>query len=583
MNTKERKTTLSASNKRLVIMGLFNTTGCDSNATKGVTFSGRAAEGQPKLAVADFFKHISPELRYVKDKSTRIGDTAFNTYKLQTPAQGGGIGFGQPITEDSPLLQQRVGQDERTRELVWQAAGGDLFKSLISDLDEVVRFSDGRFSGALLKLTRRYMIDYSDAQLADDKVDRADWEKLAYDHSVSSAILSYVTCYRTDESNGASEVSKALNAHSEGDNAVFNGGRVKQLLAGLEQFKRVAEGGEGDDAILQQISKDGQYRYLSDFPGSAAGITVAGVGAKDFLSYYRYYLERGNAVHRFLRNASLHSYLFMWLAGKYSKYESAEDFPVVAKEMYAHGVEGQGDKRIPGETREEAKRNYELVRDAESTVPEGDKAKLVSSEIYGRMQAVLEQGILEKLRPEKAFRREALNKRNRELFVFLGQMAGGKAGQILGQATDKAGALSRIYRAAKNVRAKEGEVLSVAQFETAFKRLRTGEMSKFVDSLLEEVKGLSGEGDALKDAACVAVVKRIAVETKTYFDETWLGSLDSIEKEVQALGDIYDLRNKVDVERREGSSRGMPMTVLTDKEISILAPVEATENDKKRY
>ncbi|MEN9581458.1 MAG: hypothetical protein RJA70_4467, partial [Pseudomonadota bacterium] len=53
--------------------------------------------------------------------------------------------------------------------------------------------------------------------------------------------------------------------------------------------------------------------------------------------------------------------------------------------------------------------------------------------------------------------------------------------------------------------------------------------------------------------------------------------------EVQALGDIYDLRNKVDVERREGSSRGMPMTVLTDKEISILAPVEATENDKKRY
>ncbi len=581
MKAKERKAVLSTSNNRMVIMGLFNATGCASTPSNGVTFVGAGGDQRPKLTVADFFEQIAPELRYVKGESVRIGSTAFNSFKLKTPASAGGVGYGQAITQDSPLLQGTDAGAAGTTAKQWQDAGGRLFKSLLQDLDEVVRFSDGRFSAAVLKLARRYMVDYADSQLPDDKVDRADWERLSFDHAASSSILNYMTCYRADEANARAEVGKALNAHGEGDNAPLNPDRVKHLIDGLERCKRVSESGAEDDSFLQSIAKDRNYAYLGDYAGSKYGISVPGAGAKGFVAHYRYYLQRSNAVHRFVRNGSLHSYLFLWLAGKYSPFESAEEFPTVAKQMYELGVEGQGDKRIPGETREERLRNYQIVRDAESTVDAEQRATLKESNVYERLESVLQEGILEKLQPERTFRREALNKRNRELFVALGQMAGGKAGQILNQATDRAEQLSRVYRAVKNVRAKDGEVLQPDAFEAALKRVRSTEMKGFVDGIIGALPKL--EGDDLRKAVCEQVVKAVAVETKTYFDQNWIKDLDAIDEEVRALADIYELRTKVDVERRAGESRGMPMTVLTQEEISILAPVEATEEERAAY
>ncbi len=581
MKAKERKAILSSSNNRMVIMGLFNATGCESTPSKGVTFVGAAGDQRPRLTVPDFFEQIAPELRYVKGESVRIGNTAFNSFKLKTPAAAGGVGYGQAITQDSPLLQGSDGGAAGTTAKQWQDAGGRLFKSLLEDLDEVVRFSDGRFSAAVLKLARRYMVDYADSQLPDDKVDRADWERLSFDHAASSSILNYMTCYRADEANARAEVGKALNAHAEGDTAPLNPDRVKQLIEGLERCKRITENGNEDDSYLQAISKDRNYAYLADYAGSKYGISVSGAGAKGFVAHYRYYLQRSNAVHRFVRNGSLHSYLFLWLAGKYTPFESAEEFPAVAKQMYELGVEGQGDKRIPGETREERLRNYEIVRDAQSTLDEEQRATLKESNVYERLEVVLQEGILEKLQPERTFRREALNKRNRELFVALGQMAGGKAGQILNQATDRAEQLSRVYRAVKNVRTKDGEVLQPDAFVAALKRVRSTEMKDFVDGILADLPKL--EGTELQKAVCDQVVKAVAVETKTYFDSNWVKDLDAIDEEVRALADIYDLRTKMDVERRAGESRGMPMTVLTQEEISILAPVEASEEERATY
>lgn len=583
MKVKARKLILSTSNKHLVIMGLFNSTGGLSTPSKGITFSGMGGGDNPKLSVADFFEHIAPELRYERDRTVKVGDTSFNSFKLRTPAMVGAKGHGQPITQDSPFLATSGDVARGTSATQWQEAGGKLLSDLLEDLDEVTRFADGRFSSALLKLARRYMVDYADQQLTDDKVDRADWEGLAFDHALSSALLNYMTAYGADEPNARAEASKALVAHSESAEAPLNPARVQQLLEGLERCRRVAETGSEDDPLFQAISRDGSYSYLSDYAGSKYGISVAGVGARGFVAHYRYYRKRSDAVHRFVRNGSLHSYLFLWLAGKYSKFASAEEFPAVSKVMFDLGVEGQGDKRIPGETAEERRRNFTLVRDAESTVSETERATLKESNVYERLEKALQEGILEKLSPDRAFRRSVLNKRNRELFVALGQMAGGRAGQILNQATDKAEALSRVYRAVKNTRSEEGEVLQVADFEKALKRVRSDSMKAFVDKLSSSIAGLSAEGEALKTAVCEQVVKNIAVETKTFFDTNWLNDMDAIEEEVRLLGDIYDLRNKVDVERRADSSRGMPMTVLTQQEISILAPVEASSEDRDRY
>lgn len=587
MNPDKAKKVLSSSNKRFVVMGRFNATGSNSDATKGVTFSGASGVNGPKLSAVDFFEQIVPELRYVRDKTMRVGSTAFNSFKLVAPREGGTVGHGQPITADSPLLAQGGGSSGsgETPQVRWQNSGGRLLQELLKDLDQVARFADGKFSAALLKLTRRYMVDYADGQSSDDKVDRADWQRLAFDHAASSSILNYMTCYRSDEENARSQVSRALDAQAQGDGASLTPARVSLLLDGLEGCKRACEAGRQDDRLLSGIARESEYAYLKDYPGSSTfGITVSGAANKTFVEHYRYYLERSSAVHRFVRNGSLHSYLFLWLAGKYQKFENKDQLALgTARSMYAVGVEGQGDKRMPGETAEERKRNFELVRDTESAVSNQEKAK-IQGEIYERMQAALQEGILEQLRPERTFRRAALNRRNRELFVFLGQMAGGKAGQILGQATQKAAELARIYRAAKNVRAKEGEALDTEAYAKAFDKLRpTKEMEPFLAALKQEVADLEVDADSMSEAVCVAVVRRIAAETKTYFDESWLGDLDNINEEVAVLGQVYDLRNKIDVERRSEDSLGSAMTVLTGDEISILAPVETSAEERQAY
>ncbi len=585
MTPDQAKKILSSSNKRLVIMGRFNSSGPADVAHEGETFSGSSGVDHPKLSVEEFFERMRPEVRYVPGEPHTVGDTSFNSFSLQAPSAGGEVGYGQLISAESPLLKQRSSDDSVPEAVRFQNDGASHVEKLIEDLDEVVKFSDGKFTAALLKLTRRYMVDHANSQSADDKVDLVQWRRLAFDHACSSAIANYMTCCRADEANARSEVSRALDAHAQGEEAPLTPQRKQRLLDGLAHCKLVCEEGRKDDDRLAELGKETEFAFLADYPGSKKyGLYIDGVGDKSFLEYYRYFLERSGAVHRFVRNGSSHSSVFLWLAGKYRAFESDNALAnYTAESMCTVGVENQ-EERMPGQTKEERKRNDELVRGMESKVASDIQAKIMGDAeqrgIYEKMRNALNEGILEALRPETAFRRDALYRRLRTLFVALGQMAGGKAGQILGQATDKAAELARVYRAAKNVGLKKGEV---EQYQKAFDKLRTEKMAPFVDALKEEVAALDLSEDELSDAVCVAVVKRIAAETKTYFDESWLGDLDAIQEENALLGDIYDLRSKVDVERREDSSRGMPMTVLTSREVGILAPVEAREEDTKAY
>ena len=260
MKAKERKSVLSSSNQRLAIMGLFNTTGCASTPSNGVAFSGMGGDDKPKLSVAEFFHHIAPELRYERDKTIKVGDTSFNSFKLRTPASAGTQGHGQAITQDSPFLSSGDGSQQGTNAKQWQDAGGRLLKGLLEDLDEVARFADGRFSAALLKLARRYMIDYADSRLADDKVDRADWESLAYDHTSASAILNYMTCYGADESNARAEASKALTAHADG-----NGDYALEVIGVGDGMVTLGAQGAGKQSTVNFLSVLGDFdRVLAE-------------------------------------------------------------------------------------------------------------------------------------------------------------------------------------------------------------------------------------------------------------------------------------------------------------------------------
>jgi hypothetical protein len=590
VETKQIKSILRSSNKRLVIIGRFSSTNTEASASNGITFGGD--ESNPRIGVAEFFNEIEPELRYERGTTKKVGPTAFNSFKLRAPADADQAGHGQVITPDSPFLADAEEQTHGKPSQAWVGQGGAMLKRLLEDLDQLTFFSDGRFSAGLLNLTRRYMIDYADAANSDKQIDRGDWESLTFSHSLSASIVNYMTCYVTDEPNARTEVAKALSARTEGDDAPLTKQQVDDLLMGLAECRRLmgSRKGPASDGIYQAMQAEDEFHYLKDYAGdSKYGITVSPVGndnespgSKDFAGHYRYYLQRSASVHRFVRNGSLHSYLMMWLAGKYTPWNgNLGQLTGVAKRMYQVSVEGQGDKRIPGETKEERKRKFELIRDAESEVSEQERATLKESNVYERLESALKEGIMEKLTPARSFQRSMVNKRNRELFVALAQMAGGKAGQILNQATTQAESLSAVYRAVKNVRAEENQVLQTPAFEKALRGVRSEKLQTFVDGVLGELGGLGVDGEELKTAVCELVVKRIAVETKTFFDRNWLNDMDAIEEEVQQLGELYDLRNKVDVERRSGASRGMPMLTVTQVELQQL--VEAGSDELEAY
>ncbi len=588
MEKEQLKSILRSSNKRLVIMGRFSSTDTEGSASKGITFGGD--KSNPRIGVAEFFNEIQPELRYERGTTKKVGPTAFNSFKLRAPADAGEAGHGQVITPDSPFLADADEQTHGKPSQTWVGQGGKMVKRLLEDLDQLTFFSDGRFSSALLNLTRRYMIDYADAANSDSQIDRGDWERLTFKHGLSASILNFMTCYVTDEPNARNEVAKALSEHTEGEDAPLTKQQVEHLLTGLAECRRLlgSRGGPASNGIYQAMEAEDEFHYLKDYAGdSKFGISVSPVGtdneapgAKDFAAHYRYYRQRSASVHRFVRNGSLHSYLIMWLAGKYTSWNgNLGQLTNVAKRMYEVSVEGQGDKRIPGETKEERKRKFELIREAQSDVSDEERATLKESNVYERLEGALQEGIMEKLTPARSFQRSMVNKRNRELFVALGQMAGGRAGQILNQATTQAEALSAVYRAVKNVRADKDGVLQVEAFEKALKGVRSERLKAFVDRVTGKLGGLGVDGEELKTAVCELVVKEIAVETKTYFDRNWLNDMDAIEEEVQQLGELYDLRAKVDVERRGGASRGMPMMTVTQVELQQLVEAGSDELD----
>ena len=62
-----------------------------------------------------------------------------------------------------------------------------------------------------------------------------------------------------------------------------------------------------------------------------------------------------------IRSEPLHSYLFCFLASKYQAHTTDINVPAAAKEMYKTAIIGQGDKRIPGQSKEDKERNRALI------------------------------------------------------------------------------------------------------------------------------------------------------------------------------------------------------------------------------
>src|SRR4051812_32944516 len=68
---------------------------------------GKSAGADGALTVRNFFKFLSPELRYVPSRMIEIGAIAFVAHELVDPGQVCAVGRSMPVTEDSILLDDQ--------------------------------------------------------------------------------------------------------------------------------------------------------------------------------------------------------------------------------------------------------------------------------------------------------------------------------------------------------------------------------------------------------------------------------------------------------------------------------------------
>ncbi len=553
----EQKKLLRKSSKTLAIIGKFTTQGELIYA-----FSNQATENVNGVVSAEaFFTEAKPALALKVDGTVKLGKSLYNTYKVATPLTAPDDSDVQIITSDSPLLSvnEKV-FDEATVKLM-QKHGGKLVKELVSNLDKLAHFSHSNFSKSILKIARDYMYHAALEELG-TFTQRIWFDALSSDYKLSSEVAKYLTAYEQDEQ----QILDLLSSHlgkiqtiEEPKEQAFTKRQQTALLKALERCKRVMKDGIEDDPIWDNCRKfESNLSWLDSYAGNDNyGLpSLHFVGGKEFLKYYQTFLTTSEEVHRLVRSQALHPYIFTWLSSKYASWDEGE-FNKASDPMYDIGVEGQGDKRIPGETHAERAEMFRRIQSA-PLEEEVDK-ELRDDEDYNNFTYIVEDHTFSALLADRAVTAASLRHRAKKLFSLLGQLAGGKVGQLLSD-LDKFNALFvPLYRIIKNTRPEnEEEGYKLSEFKERLENVigekikeRFPEIDDFIDTVINnsQQEWSSGSSDQdLKTIVTNAFISAYASVSKNHFARQYLENRFDIKEEIRVAEELYDvIRNQQQV------------------------------------
>jgi hypothetical protein len=568
---------LKNSSKRLMIIGKFSIVDDDG---KKVIFNNE----DPNAANVDpleFFDRVRPELRMIAKGTKKIGRRLFNSYSLKTPAKitPQQLGEPMPLLIDSPLIEQGDTQN-------YQAQGGELFKDLLENLDQVLPFLHSSFVTALLMIAESYMFHWAHKELepTDEEIDYNEWTQLCMTApALNSAVFNYMIAYEQDEKQLLTEIDKQLQLTDANTDANIDIAKQQLLIKGLQHCKSVLETQDQDDAIFQTIAALEEFKdWLPPSTNYAAnenvGIEVQKVGNNSFIAYYSHFRRNSDALHRFVRSDSLHSFLFVWLASQYAEHDFAGKTmnQAAAKRMFEVGVENQDDRSFSETTAEEKEKEQEIKK-AQSQLTDEEREKLYADENYQDFEKSRDKDIYETLLPERAFTQKALEKRLTKLFQILGQKAVGKAGELLEDNRKFNEPYNKWYRVLLNVRCEEGGILTADNFRQALQKAGAKD-----DLINATVKPLENADDAdKKSLAKSAFIKYYAVASKTKFDRAWLENQDEITTQSTHFEALYQKRHGFEVKGEEDKA-GIPGFVLTDVSIPNADSLEDEQRQKRR-
>ena len=567
--TDEQRNALRMSSKTLGIMGKFN-----PEKPSTFLFSNRQqAAGGAGVSAEAFFSGVEPVLCMRFDETAKIGPNVYNTYKITTPLEAGATSQYQIITSDSPLLSSDAEVFNEAKVKLMQKHGGRLVKELVENLDKLAYFTQANFSRSLLKIARDYMYHGVLDELGSFS-QRGWFTVLESNYSLAAEIVKYLTAYERDEP----EILAAVRAHLMNDTSGEELTRAEQqaLEDALRRCKHVMKGGLVGDATWEACAKfQSNADWLENYAGHEKGglPPLSFVGGRDFLKYYQTFLTTSEATHRLVRSQALHPYIFMWVSSKYAEWDEGE-FNVASDVMYTIGVEGQGDKRIPGETFAERSDMFQRVREAEidDAYAQHLKDDVVFQETF---LAIAEDHTYNALLAEKKVTAASVRYRAKKLFSRLSQIAGGTVGELLHELDAFNALFVPFYRIIKNTQKDATEGYRLKDFE---ERLigaigeRAKEQYPEIRSFLEGViagaeRAWEQQDEASTDLMAVVVrefVSAYAAVSKNHFARHYLENQASIQAEIDESEELYDIvRNKQQVSA-QAELVGSPVVVTVE-------------------
>lgn len=554
MLTDGQKQILAAVNRRLTIVGKFRL----GDSMPDHFFTGSTGTLNP----LQFFQEIKPELRCSADETITISGTIFNRFGLKTPLEAEAESKQHPeisskaftLDIDSPFLSKSgdwAGLNDRENgHKIIQKKGGELFKKLLDILDSLLPFCVSNFSRCLLKFGQEYMLDYANNQiLAQDGLclDNHQWYSiLLANHPLTVSVIKYLVAYRTDEPTILAGFTSGLREATQG-NKEWQGKYIDAISQGLAASKHALRGNEGDPTLQSVKTQAGIQEWFSNYQSSEYRLPGVPAEHREFSHYYRMFLSHSDALHKFLRNGPEHSFLFCWLASKYQEHTSGAQLVKSAETMYKVSVEGQGEKRNPGQSEEELERIAESIYAAR---PDCSDQTLWQNEIYQKHLNILKRELIYSLRPTRSFTRQQLAKRNCALFTVLSQLCGGTTAQLHRDMAQRRTMYRRFYNILLNTHITEQAGIEVTFYETRLLgACRNEEEKSFIASFVTHVREKE-KVHTFKNPREVLVMFAgySSQEQQFRFLDTLSQQKVQVEQETEELQQVYRGRLDIDVD-----------------------------------
>nr|BDD48078.1 hypothetical protein 6 [Candidatus Aminicenantes bacterium] len=588
---------VKGADKRIAIFGKFSNE--DEDITRHIfrrdpdSSKDKDSVKTHKLNAQTFFDVVKPELRFSIDPSKNkvmIGDNLFHGFELFTPIDTNADEATKklPILLHSHMLSDMDDVSEKNTYKAFQTFGGQLFKDLIAHADRLSRFSHPNFSKAISSIINAYVPIVANKLTKGTMAQNFQTlfrRQLREDILLRGEIIKYILCLEDDETSVKNEITRLLSDLKDSPFSPDKRDKKLQIEGVIEAIERLKDGilNSSSEVGGNNANMDDDFNVSKFMDNKDLGwvenlylnnefffdVQEESLGA-NFLSYIEKYKESSDWISRFVRTDVLHSYVYVWLASKYSEHNDT-NIEDASMEMFKTAIQGQKVNRRIVESRETQKEQMEKIEDELKSALK--KAKDKEQIEHLRM---VQNRLKSYFVPSFVVTRGQLRERCERLFVETCSLAGG-IGKTLHDEnklfTDKLFEIHQPFidflQEKKEAKA-EVESKTLAEIDESKLMINTSEVSTILknrfsgyESFIDELcKGAEISASEIKERF-VTIFSREGFKD---FNDSYSDKYSEIKEERRKLKKLYNLRDRVSI---ESTGENVGLAVIINNSLTI--------------